>query len=74
MSIQRDLTKIKRWLLRDWYVRQRRLDRESLWPKIRQSTPDIYQARARFIAMAFQKPAWQALGNRQILREVDKMQ
>lgn len=60
---------IMRWL----HGLHRNLDRRLLWPTLVQHAPDLDVAKAAFAFHAFHDPAWIALGEAEILRQIDEL-
>jgi hypothetical protein len=58
-------------ILRWWHARQRAIDIEFLWPSCRDQARDLDHARAAFASHAFNDRAWLALGENEIVRQID---
>jgi len=63
-----------RWLRDLWHARQRMIDLDVLWPACRETAPTLDRARAAFAVHAFNDPAWQRLGDAEIIRRIDELE
>ena len=61
---------IKAW----WAARRRSIDLEILWPICKTGANDIEHAKAAFAYHALNDPAWQTLGEAEILRRIDALE
>jgi hypothetical protein len=57
-----------------WQRRQRAIDMDILWPACCAQAPDLDHAKAAFAMHAFNDPAWQALGDEEIVRFIDRLE
>jgi hypothetical protein len=63
------------WLIVEWWrARQRNIDLEVLWPICKTGANDIEHAKAAFAYHACSDPAWQTLGEAEILRRIDALE
>ena len=72
------MRRISRWIIRwitwPWFGMQRRIDRQILWPALKQEAPDLDHARFAFHWHACHDRAWLALGEAATLETIDKLQ
>jgi hypothetical protein len=61
---------VKKW----WNARRRRIDMDILWPICLAGANDLDHAKAAFAYHAFNDPAWQELGEREIFNFIDKLE
>ena len=57
-----------------WRARQRKIDLEILWPICCKGANDLDHAKAAFATHAFNDPAWQALGERELYRFIGRLE
>jgi hypothetical protein len=57
-----------------WWAHLRRIDLQILWPTCKREAHDLDHARAVFAVHAFNDPAWQALGEEEIIRRIDALE
>lgn len=57
-----------------WHARQRAIDLELLWPICRTGAHDLDHAKAAFAYHALNDPAWQTLGEAEILSRIDALE
>jgi hypothetical protein len=62
-----------RWLIRYWRQRQRSIDLSILWPACKEQAHDLDRAKAAFAWHAFHDPAWLALGEDELKRQIDAL-
>jgi hypothetical protein len=62
-----------RWLMNWWRQRQRSIDLSILWPVCKEKATDLDHAKAAFAMHAFHDPAWLALGDDEIKRQIDAL-
>jgi hypothetical protein len=65
------------WLKQGWKARQRAIDLRILWPACKQEAAakglTLDHAKAAFARHAFHDPAWQVLGEPEIMRRIDEL-
>lgn len=61
------------WLRKYWRQRRREMDVEHLWPKLRDHTDNINEAKSAFSVHAFHDPAWRELGTAEIYHRINKL-
>jgi hypothetical protein len=57
-----------------WQRRQRAIDLDMLWPICCAHAPDLDTAKAAFAMHALRDPAWQALGEHEVIRFIDRLE
>ena len=57
-----------------WRRRQRAIDMDILWPICCANAPDLDRAKAAFATHALHDRAWQALGEEEVLRFIDRLE
>lgn len=60
-----------RWLLNWWHRRQRDIDIRILWPVCKENAHDMDHAKLAFAYHALHDPAWLALGEDEIERQIN---
>jgi hypothetical protein len=68
-----ELEPVMRWLMNWWRQRQRAIDLSILWPACKEQATDLDHAKAAFAMHAFHDPAWLALGDDEIRRQIDAL-
>ena len=63
-------TLIRMW----WRRRQRAIDLDLFWPICCAHAPDLDTAKAAFAVHAMRDPAWQALGEDEVIRFIDNLE
>jgi hypothetical protein len=56
-----------------WHARQRRIDIDVLWPICLKGANDLGHARNAFLVHCFHDPAWLALGEKELMRRIDRL-
>jgi hypothetical protein len=57
-----------------WQRRQRAIDMDLLWPACCADAPDLDAAKKAFAEHAMRDPAWQALGEHEVIRFIDQLE
>lgn len=57
-----------------WRRRQRAIDMDLLWPICCAHAPDLATAKVAFAMHATRDPAWQALGDEEVFRFIDRLE
>lgn len=69
---------MRRWLRNRWHRRMRAIDLDIMWPCCKREATrwgcGLDEARAAFATHAFHDPAWLALGEDEIRRQIDRME
>ena len=61
-----------RWRAR-WHRIQRDIDRDVLWRACKEQAHDLDHARAAFAVHAFHDPAWLALGEDELINQIEAL-
>ena len=62
-------------LVRMWWQRRQRLrDLDLLWPMCCAQAPDLDTAKVAFALHATRDPSWQALGEEEVIRFIDRLE
>ena len=62
-----------RWLINRWHARQRAIDLEMLWPSCKKYADNLGTAKAAFAVHAFNDKAWLCLGEKEIIRQIERL-
>lgn len=62
-----------RWIIDRWYMHQRAIDLNILWPACRDQARDLEAARRAFMIHALHDTAWMHLGREEIERRVREL-